>query len=274
MVVEQLAERERAGVPVEVLRLGHHVVGAAGEPGLDGGRLTTEAVDQVPGAVERGEEALGAGVPGACELHQLDDRVRVAVDRVPRGQPLVQLGPEERRLLGVLGGDQREVLVHPEAEQDRARELAGEVRDVGLADAGDADAPPGRAGVGGLTRRERDDLAVAADRALHEVGEPGELALHLVAPARLGGLVVLTVVVADLAAEDVAGVLLEVAARDDALVRGVEGVQLPAAGAEEQEVGDEHRAGEDRLASLLVDARQPVRGGEVVPLEHLLAQRH
>ncbi len=135
-------------------------------------------------------------------------------------------------------------------------------------------APAGHAGVGGLPRRERDDLAVAADRALDEVRQARELALHLVAPAGLRGLVVLAVVVADLAAEDVAGEVLEVAARDDARVGVVHGVKLPAAGTEEQHVGHEHGAGEDRLASLLVDAREAERRGKVVTLEHLLAECH
>ena len=81
-------------------------------------------------------------------------------------------------------------------------------------------------------------------------------------------------VVADFAAEDVAGELLEVATGDDGLVGAVHGVELAAARPEEEHVGDEHRAGEDGLATLLVDAREPVGGGEVVPLEHLLAQRH
>jgi hypothetical protein len=235
------------------------------------GGLVPQPVDEVPGAVEGGQEALGPGRAGTRELHQLDGGVRVAVGAVPGGERGVQLGPEQRRLLGVLGGDEREVLVHAQPEEDRAGEFARKVCGVGLGDARDADATGCAAALGGLLpeRRERDHLAVAAHRALDQLGQPGELALHLVAPAGLRGLVVLAVVLADFAAEDVPGELAEVAAGDDGLVAGVDGVQLAAARSEEQEVRHEHRAGEDGLAALLVDRREPEGGGQVVAAQHL-----
>ena len=117
---------------------------------------------------------------------------------------------------------------------------------------------------------ERDDLvgdlAGPADRTLDQVGQAVEGADDLVAPAGLLGLVVVARVAADLCAEDVRGELLEVLAVQDEAVALVHVGELAAASAEEEQVGDEHRAGKDRGGEA-VGARQ------VVPLEHLVPQR-
>ncbi|MBL8616514.1 MAG: hypothetical protein JNM72_12970 [Deltaproteobacteria bacterium] len=122
-----------------------------------------------------------------------------------------------------------------------------------------------RAGRAGEHDHLAGDLAGAAHRALVEVGQALEGADDLVAPARLAGLVVVAGVLAELGAEDVARELGEVVAVQDELVSLVDLRELAATRTEEQQVGDEHRAGEDRR-------RQTVGAGQVVPLEHLLAQ--
>jgi hypothetical protein len=81
---------------------------------------------------------------------------------------------------------------------------------------------------------------------LDEIGQALEGADDLVAPARLAGLVVVAGVLADLGAEDVRRELGEVVAVEDEAVGLVDLRELAAARAEEQQVGDQHRAGEDR----------------------------
>ena len=78
-------------------------------------------------------------------------------------------------------------------------------------------------------------------------------------------LVVVATVLADLAAQHVGGVGLEVVAVADRPVVGVDLGERTAAGAEEQQIGDEQRAGEHV-------GRQAVRRGEVVPAQDFVAQ--
>ena len=125
----------------------------------------------------------------------------------------MELRPEQRRLLGVLSGHQREVHVDAKPKQGRGGELAREVGDIGLGDAGDADPACRTRGRLLPDDGEDHDRAVAAHRALREVGQPSELALRLVAPPGFDRLTVLAAVLANLVAEDVQGVLAAVAPR-------------------------------------------------------------
>jgi hypothetical protein len=247
--------------PVRELGERDEVVRAAREPRRPR-RLRREAQDQLPGLRERREEPLRAGVALRDERAQLLARVRVAMRLFPADERVVQLGPQQDVLVARLRRDRREVPIDAQPERDGGSCMRGEAGGGLLELAGHA--APLR------LRRKRNDLARdragVADRPLDEVRQPLELADDLVAPARRPRLVVVAAVLADLLPEDRVRVLLEPLPVEDEPVAWVDHAELAAAGAEEQQVGDDLRAGEDA-------GGQAERRGQVVPLEDLLADR-
>ena len=97
------------------------------------------------------------------------------------------------------------------------------------------------------------------------MGQALEGAFDLVAPAGALGLVVIADVFAGLGAEDVVREALEVVSVHDEGVVAVHLSELATAGAEDEQVGDEHRAREE-------PGGQAVGRGEVVPTQHALAE--
>jgi hypothetical protein len=256
--LEELLDRQLAVRAKQQLGLGHDVIGGAGELGLDPRRLA-ERRDQGAAPVEGVEDLLG-GLEAALagQLAQLGRPRGVPEAGREVSQRGVQLGPQRVHPIGLVGAQGGEVAVDAGAELERVAQVADDIHGDAVVAADDG------LEVARLSRGDHVEHAARADGSRGEGREPrGELARHLVAPARgLAGLV-LAAERAVLHAEQVVLVLDEVVALVDVAVGLVDLGQLAAAAAPEDHVHHDGGAGHV-LVALAVVARQAEGAEEVV----------
>ena len=236
---------------IEILGLGHQVVGHAGVARRELG-FGREAGNELGRAShERIEEALRPQIAVRGELQHVGVVRRRPVVSRPVAQPAVKLLPSERRHFALLRGDGSEEPVHPASERRSGGEPSvGEDGCLAL----------WRHLIRGRWRHrlERQVRARLADGPLDEIGQRGERAddgLRL-PPA---------VVLADLA-EHVLREVFVIAALEDAGVGRIRLFERARTRAEEDEIECGVVTAREELAG------QPVRAREVVPEQHLLAQ--